>query len=281
MRFRRNDFGSLWRGAWMGTLLLAAAATPAAASASAGFSFGIGPQQSTGELARRWVPVMDYLQRRSGVALHFATGKDIPTYQREVGAGKYDFIYINPYHYTLSHASAGYEAFAQEKDAELVGVLVVARDSAIHSLAELHGKELAFPAPAAIIATVLPLRAFARANISVTPRYVTSHDSVYRAVAQGHYVGGGGEQRTLASADPAVRARLRVLWRTQPLPSFVFAVHPRVPLAARKRVAAAMLAMHTDTEGQRLLRRLHFKGVAPAKDGDYDDVRKLDISLPR
>lgn len=295
LRWDRSRFAA-WFGAMViGSLPLAPAcanAAPAKAAdgdtpahreqnQGAGLSFGIGPQQSTGELARRWVPVLDYIQRRSGIALHFATGKDIPTYQREVGAGKYDFVYINPYHYTLSHASAGYEAFAQEKDAELVGVLVVARDSPVRSLAELHGKELAFPAPAAITATVLPLREFARQKIAVTPRYVTSHDSVYRAVAHGHYIAGGGEARTFANAKPEVRARLRVLWRTQALPSFVFAAHPRVPLAVRKRVEAAMFAMHTQPEGLRLLQAINFKGIAPAKDADYDRVRRLDINLPR
>lgn len=258
-----------------------AAPTDKPAAPSAGFSFGIGPQQSTGELARRWVPVLDYIQKRSGVAIHFATGKDIPTYQRETHAGKYDIVYINPYHYTLFKKSAGYNVFAQEKDATLTGVVVVAKDSAVKTVADLNGKELAFPAPAAITAAVLPLRHFAENNVTVTPRYVTSHDSVYRAVAQGHYIAGGGEQRTLDNLDPELRARLRVLWSAPPLPPFLFAAHPRVPPAALKRIRAAMLAMHTDPEGKALLKAINFKGIAPAKDADYDGVRKLNIKLPQ
>ncbi len=243
-------------------------------------SFAIGPQQSTGELARRWVPIMEYLSKRTGYSIHFTTTKDIPTYQREMREGKFDIAYINPYHYTLFRRAAGYDAFAQEKDANLTGVVVVGKNSDIKDMSALNGKELAFPAPGALTATILPMMYFKEHGIAVTPHYVTSHESVYRAVAKGLYPAGGGEQRTFDNTDPAIRDQLRVLWTAPQLPPFLFAAHPRVPKAAVERVRAAMLAMEQDPEAKPLLKAINFKGIAPAKDADYDAVRKLNIKIP-
>ena len=42
----------------------------------------------------------------------------------------------------------GYQAVARARDKRIRGIIVVPKDSPIESLAELDGKELAFPAPA-------------------------------------------------------------------------------------------------------------------------------------
>lgn len=244
------------------------------------FSFGIGPQQAATELARNWGPVLRYLSEKTGYVIQFRTGKDIPTYQKQMHDGVYDLAYINPYHYTLFHKSAGYEVFAQEKDATLTGLLVVRKDSTYKSVKDLDGKTGAFPAPSAVTAAVLPFAHFKEMNVHVTPSYVTSHDSVYRAVAKGLYAVGGGEERTFNNMNPEVRDQLRVLWTAPPLPPFVFAAHPRVPKSAVNRIREAMLRMDQDPAAKPLLKAINFKGIAPAKDSDYDTVRQLNIRMP-
>ena len=250
-------------------------------AAAAEFTFGVGPQQSTIALAKRWVPIFEYLSRKSGVDVRFATARDIPTFQRDMRAGKYDFAYINPYHYTLFRKSAGYDAFAQEASAALTGILVVRRNAPIHSLRDLNGKQLAFPAPGALTATVLPMNRLEQQNVHVTPHYVKSHDSVYLSVAKGLYAAGGGESRTFHLMDPAVRDQLRILWTAPPLPPFLFAANPRVPADVVRRLQGAMLHMADDAEGRELLRAVNFKGIRAAKDSDYDAVRKLKIRVPQ
>ena len=42
-------------------------------------AFGIVPQQSAGKLAGLWTPILAYLSRKTGYAIHFKTAKDIPT----------------------------------------------------------------------------------------------------------------------------------------------------------------------------------------------------------
>lgn len=249
----------------------------ATASPTPTFSFGIGPQQSATELAKRWTPILQYLSEKSGIELQFRTGKDIPTFQEQMREGGFDFAYINPYHYLLFRKSAGYSAFAHERDGKLIGVLVVRADSKIRDLSQLRGQTLAFPSANALAATWLPLQMLKEQHVEVTPQYVTSMDSVYRSVAKGLFAAGGGEMRTLGAIDPEVRSQLRVLWTAETLPPFAFAAHPRVPKEAVVRVQKAMQEMALDATGQALLKAVNLKGMQAANDADYDDMRKLNI----
>ena len=259
------------------SVLLGVLAQSACAEPAAAYSFGIGPQQAATELAKRWMPIMRYLSEKSGVPLQFRTAKDIPTFQQEMIDGVFDFAFINPYHYTLFHKAAGYDAFAREKDGRLVGILVVKRNGPIHEVGQLAGVAAAFPAANALAATWLPLLHLKEKNITVTPQYVNSMDSVYRSVAKGLFPVGGGEMRTFGTIDPEVKQQLRVLWSSKALPPFTFAAHPRAPKDAVAKVQKAMEEMDRDPQGQVLLKTINFKGMEISSDDDYNVMRAMNI----
>lgn len=256
------------------------AAEQSAAKAQEVFSFGIGPREAASELAKRWVPVLQYLSEKSGYTLQFATAKDIPTFQAQMKAGSFDLAFINPYHYTIFHERVGYEAFSHERDGKLSGIVVVRKDSPIQSMAELNNLTVAFPAATALAATVLPLAYFGEQSVHVTPNYVVSMDSVYRSVAKGFFPAGGGELRTFNTLDPEVRKQLRILWTAEALPPFTFAAHPRVSKAAVAKVQKAMRDMDRNPQGAELLRTIKFKGIDPTDDSYYNSMRKLKLKMP-
>ena len=242
-------------------------------------TFGIIPQQSASQLAKVWTPLLDYLSRKTGYTIEFRTAPDTETYERRIAAGEFDFAYFNPSHYALQRdttvGAGGYLAMVREKDSQLVGVVVVGKDSQYKSLSELNGLAMAFPSPAAFAATILPNLSLRKAGANVVPKYVSSHESVYRTVARGLYPAGGGNAKTYEQVDPAVRAQLRILWKSQPYTSHPIAVHPRIPKEVAQRVRAALLAMANDNQGVVLLKEAGFNGFMLAEDRDYDDVRKL------
>lgn len=241
--------------------------------------FGVVPQQSASKLAELWTPIFNYLSSVTGDEISFATATDIPTFERRVRDGLYDVAYMNPYHYTVFHQAPGYIAIAKQRDKKIKGLLVVRKDSDIETLEQLQNVEIAFPSPAAFAASVLPRAKLVKEGIKFTPRYVSSHDSVYLNVARGFMPAGGGIQRTLSNIAPAVREQLRVLWETPAYTPHAFAVHPRVSEAAVQRLQAALVGMADDPEGVKLLSVLKFKGVDAASDADWNDVRDLDIDL--
>ena len=257
--------------------LSAAPSSAPAQSAPTPLSFGVVPQQSATRLAEEWGPLLAEVSRRSGVSLTFQTAPSIPVFEERLANGLYDLAYMNPYHYVVFHAAPGYRAFATEQGRKIKGILVVRANSPYRKPSDLAGKTVVFPAPAAFAASILPQAEFARWKIPIQARFVVSHDSVYRAVASGLQEAGGGIQRTLEASPPEIRGALRVLSETPAYTPHALAAHPRVPAESVARVLAAMASLADDETGRRLLVPLAFKGIAPAQDPQWNDIRALHI----
>lgn len=262
---------SAWR------LLLVCLVLAAGGAAAQTISVGIVPQQSASRLAEDWGPLLAEAGRRAGIHLAFRTAPSIPAFEERLANGEYDIAYMNPYHYVVFHQAAGYRAFAKEQDRKIKGIVVVRKDSSYLRMSDLAGKSVAFPAPAAFAASILPQAEFGRLNIAIRSKFVASHESVYRAVIGGLHEAGGGIQRTLEASEPAVRDQLRVLAETPAYTPHALAAHPRVAEATVARILAALRSLAEDEAGRKLLAPLAFKGIAAAEDKDWNDIRALDI----
>jgi len=242
-------------------------------------TFGIVPQQSAKKLARLWTPIFKHLSEKTGTTIRFATAQNIPTFEKRMREGVYDVAYMNPYHYTVFSQQPGYDAIARQKNKRIKGIVVVRKDSPLKALAELDQQKLAFPSPAAFAASVLPRARMEQEGMTIEPKYVSSHDSVYMSVSKGFFVAGGGVMRTFNNTTPEVREQLRVLWSTPTYTPHAIAVHPRVKSETVAKLKQALLDMNSDPEGQSLLKTINFKGLELAENDDWDDVRGLNIRL--
>jgi phosphonate transport system substrate-binding protein len=255
------------------------ACVPRAVASESVLSFGIPPQQSATELAKRWTPIMQYLSEKTGLPVQMKTAKDIAVYQHDVLAGVFDVAFINPSAYVAASKTAGYRVFAKEKGVKALCLIVVRNDSRITSLEQLQGQTMAFPSTTAVMATIIPLKHLADKKIAVKTNYVVSMDSVYRSVAKGLFPAGGGEGRTFGALDPEIKSQLHVLWEWDGLPSFPFFAHPRVAPATVAKLQQAMVEMGNDPQGQALLKAVNIKMLEKAEDREYDMVRKMNLPL--
>ncbi|WP_136810252.1 phosphate/phosphite/phosphonate ABC transporter substrate-binding protein [Desulfosediminicola flagellatus] len=242
-------------------------------------TFGIVPQQSATRLAKQWTPLIQYLNKKTGAKIIFKTAPDIPTFEQRLKQGEYDIAYMNPYHYTVFHEDPGYEAIAKEKDKKIQGFIIVAKDSPVTSIQQLNDEKLAFPAPAAFAASVLPRFSLARENIIIHPVYVSSHDSVYLSVSKGIFIAGGGIVRTLNAMPPDIQNTLRILWQTKKFTPHAIAIHPNFPEEMRNKISEALFSVSETENGRKILQDLNMKAFAAAENSDWDDVRDLGIKL--
>jgi phosphonate transport system substrate-binding protein len=242
-------------------------------------TFGVVPQQSASKLAQNWVPIMQYLSEQTNTNIVFATAPDIPTFEERLLAGEYDLAYMNPYHFVFFHEYADYEAMAHRADKAIQGLLVTHVNSEVSDLQDLNKQIVVFPSPAAFAATILPQAELALQGVTVRPKYVNSHDSVYLVVANQLFAAGGGITRTLSNIDPKVGGELRILWRTREYTPHAFAAHARLPEPQRLAIAQALVNMHLDPKGQALLSRLGIAQLKAANNADWDDVRQLNLNL--
>ena len=193
-------------------------------------------------------------------------------------AGVFDMVYLNPYHMVKAHQAQGYQPILRDIKRSLQGIVVVRQDSSIHSIRELDGKVIAFPAPNALGAALIPRAEFDRTyRIAFTPWYVKSHSSVYLNVMLGRAVAGGGVQQTLSQQPAHVRQELRVIYRTSQFASHPIAVHPRLTSEVRDRVQQAFVTMSHRPTGQALLANIPIEALGLASMADYQPLEAIGL----
>ncbi len=238
---------------------------------------GIVPQHSSTVLSRQWNPILRHLSEETGYWLIFRPARSIPVFEERLFNGRYDIAYMNPYHYVVAHEQVGYQAFARQKNEYIQGIMVVHRDVAFNNLDELASRTLAFPSPHAFAASILTRSHLRQAEIPFVANYLSSHDKVYRSVAYGHYPAGGGIMRTLDQVSPSIRQQLRVLWKSNEYTPHAIAAHPDLEPDFLYRLQEAMVRMSQSEEGRQLLDGIEFEGIVSAQDGDWDDIRELNM----
>lgn len=278
--YSKSGFSLFWAASLISifaALLISTSALPQEQEEARIYKFSVVPQQSASKTAMIWKPILRYLHEKTGHKFQLKTAGTIPIFESRLEKEEADFSYMNPYHYATFHEKSGYNAIAKAKDRQIHGIVVVHKDSPIKKLEELSGKILAFPSPAAFAASILPRGYMKKQNIDITPKYVSSHDSVYLNVARGRFVAGGGINRTLNNAAPEIRDNLRILWSSPGYTPHAIAAHSRVDPKVVAAVQEAFVTLIDHPEGAGMLGKMKLKGFVKAKNSEWDDVRSLDL----
>ena len=249
----------------------------------AALTFGVVPQQSPLILIKSWTPVIQYLEKETGQKIDLKIESSISKFEEILYSGGYDIAYMNPYHYIVANEKKGYNSkIRDEKD--LVGILVVNKNSNLNSIIDIKGKNFLFASANAFAATLLTKYELSKKyNIYIdknkTFTYVNSHDSVYKGIARGIGDVGGGIERTFnALDDMEVKESLKILYKTQSYPSHPIAFNPSVSEDIQKRFVNAFMNIPKN-----LLEDLNMIHIIKADDATYDIVRDIakELSLSK
>lgn len=239
---------------------------------------GIVPQLPPREIASIWTPVLKEVGYRSGQCLVLVVAPSIPAFEKQLRSGQLDFAFMNPYHQVMAQRWRGFIPLVRDGKTPLEGILVVRKDSPVRRLADLNGATVAFPAPNAFAASMLPRALLARDGIGITPRYVRTHTNVFRSVILGSSKAGGGVNNTLQRERPEVREQLRVLWRTPPFPAHPFSAAAKVPPSVRLKVQNSFLELGRLPQGRLLLAKAQLPRVVKANNSrDYAPLEALGL----
>jgi phosphonate transport system substrate-binding protein len=261
------------RRVWPAIISLFLLGTACHAIADEVFTFAVVPQFEQRKLFSIWQPVVDELNRRTGLHLKLVATLTVPQFEHELSRGTFDFVYANPYHILRESTRQGYIPLVRDK-VPLQGILVVSRTSPFQDVKELDGKTLAVPSPNALGASLL-LRADLENFFHVRMKSfnVKTHSSVYLNVATGAADAGGGVQKTLDEQPPNIRDALRILYTTRSMPSHPIAAHPRVPRPARDAVRKALLEMAATPAGRAVLSGIPMTQPVATSIEDYEKMR--------
>lgn len=257
-----------------GLIPFGAVATPAGEQS---YTFSVAPQFERRKLFGIWQPIIDELQRRTGLRFELVTSLSVSEYDSDAKNGRYDFIYVNPYMMPLIDRQPGYQPLIRD-GAPLRGILVVRKDSPVQRVEDLQDKTLAVPSMSALGASLL-LRAELDRDFGVKtrPLIAKSHSSVFLHVVNGLADAGGSVQKAFAEESERIRGSLKVLHQTREVPSHPIAGHPRVPADVRMKVQRAFLEMSAEPQGRALLAEIPMREAVPAHVEDYQVLKALKL----
>lgn len=253
---------------------------PAQAAAKTVLILGVHPLHNPQMLFDHFQPLVDSLNRElEGVEIRLEAARDYPSYEAKLYAGYFHLAMPNPYE-AVEAARHGYRFFARwNNDAEFRGLCLVRKDAGIHSVADLKGRAVAYPAPSALAATMLPQWHLKQHGLDVfkdlDTRYVGTQESAILNVLQGTTALGctwPPPWRSFQQTRAADAQQLTPLFQTETLPSVAVMARTDVPPALLEKVREHLLKLDQSEAGRGILALIGIPGFAVADHATYQPV---------
>jgi phosphonate transport system substrate-binding protein len=244
------------------------------------YLFGVHPLHNPQRLHEVYGPVIDYLNRRiPEVSFELEASRSYEEYDRKLYARRFHVALANPYE-TFNALQHGYRVFARMGDGEeFYGIILVRRDSGIRSVADLKGKAVSFPAPSAIVATMMPLLHLATlgldVNRDITRLFTGSQESSIMSVYEGTSAAGATwpvPWKAMQKRNPKVAEALEVKWRTPGMVTPSLMARDDLPPDLVARVSKLLVTLHAGAEGRVILAGIPLSRFEAADDAAYRPV---------
>lgn len=247
------------------------------------YIFGVHPLHNPTRLFEVYQPMMDYINDRlDGVELRLEASRNYPAYDKKLFARHFHFSLPNPYQ-TVTSTEHGYKIFGKMGDDDnFRGIILVRKDSGIESVEDLRGKNVSYPAPTALAATMMPQWYLHTHGIDInkdiTNSYVGSQESSMMNVYLGKSAAASTwppPWRAFIKERPEVAQQVVVKWRTPPLPNNGLVVRDDVPQDVVDKVSSIIFSLHTHEEGRKILEAMELSRYEKAESSTYDPVREF------
>ena len=255
----------------------------AEASGSTEHVFGVHPLHNPQQLHRIYGPLVDYLNDRlGGPKLRLEASFDYNGYEQKLYAGKFAFALPNPYQ-TVKSLEYGYRVFGKMGDDDRFrGILLVRRDSAIQSVADLRGQTISYPAASALAGAMMPQAFLQESGLDVMrdtrSLYVGSQESSIMNVLLGTSAAGATWPpvwERFKEEQPEFAAQLELKWQTPPLVNNGLVARGGVDAELTRRIGELLFALHETEAGRIILARMALSRFEPAEDETYQPVLKF------
>ena len=195
------------------------------------------------EMIKRMSALTNYLARSTNLDIRFRPSPNLGSAVDDLGSGQTQIAYLTPVAYIDARKKHGViPLVAPTTDGKPHFSLVIGAKagSAIKTAADLKGKRFAFGDEKALLQRAAVESMGLKASDFSHVAYLKHYDNIAKALLAGDFDGG----ILLHSTAEAFKSKgIVVIDSTPPLPSYIFAVHPGMPVATRNQLRDALLAL--------------------------------------
>jgi phosphonate transport system substrate-binding protein len=204
--------------------------------------------------AAYWNPIIAYVSEKSGVKLALKIGRTSADTTAYVLAQEVEFVFTN-HLFSPEREQLGWKVFGRRQTPPVHGQIVVPADSPINDVAQLGGKEVAFPGPEALVAYKFPAAHLMSRKIEFTTVFGGNMDGALAQLFSGKVSAVGANSQLVEGYARREGRKYRVLWSSPPLHDLPLMVSSKVPEKVQKAVANAFVHMRDDAQGREVMQQ--------------------------
>ncbi|MBI5632532.1 MAG: phosphate/phosphite/phosphonate ABC transporter substrate-binding protein [Nitrospirae bacterium] len=249
---------------------------------------GLIPEMNIFKQKQRFVPLGEYLSKKTGIQVRFTVlsryGNILESFQKE----KLDAAFFGSFTGAVAIHKLGVVPLARpvnlDNSSTYQGYIFVRKDSGIIDAAGLRGKTFAFVEKATTAGYIFPLAYLRDHGISAPDGYFRSfyfagsHDAAIDAVLRKKADAGAAKNTIydmMIANNPSFEKDLRIIARSPAVPSNGLCVRKDLDDVLKRKLREALLAMHADPEGKKVLSQFSALKFTETTEKDYEPVHLL------
>ena len=245
------------------------------------YILGVHPLHNPTKLVSVYGPLADYLsQHLPGIEVRIEASRDYPSYDDKIERQAFHLSLPNPFQ-TINSFAQNYEVINQVGEQSLFkGLILVRKDSPIKDVSDLKGQKIAYPAPTALAATMMPQYFLKTQGLKLEETqtmYVGSQESSIMNVYFKHTQASATwpvPWLDLQKNQPEIAEQLRVAWETETLPNNSFMYHKdKVPKPIALKIQGLLADLHNHQTGRALLEAMNVSRIFVADNATYEPVK--------
>jgi ABC-type phosphate/phosphonate transport system substrate-binding protein/cytochrome c2 len=191
-----------------------------------------------------------------------------------IALGRFDLVCLDPLQYVGAHRAGGYQVVGRAVDPRTKAIVVTRADSPLRTEADFAGHRMAFARTSGgAIAIFARQREELLAKLTLAAH--PNAEAAVMALLNGEAELAAVAPDTLDHLAADVAQKLKIALELKSDAGEPIAVRSDLPFPVVDRLRAGLAALADDAEGKKVLEKLGWTKVEPAKNEDYDDMRAL------
>jgi phosphonate transport system substrate-binding protein len=245
------------------------------------------PDENPTELARKYQPMVTYLESKLGVKVTYIPVTDYGAAVSAMVAGKIDFAWLGGFTHVQARVLSGAKPVVmRDIDRKFRSVFIAGADSGIQKPEDFKGKSFAFGSKSSTSGHLMPrhflisqLKLNPETDFSTSPVYSGAHDATVKLVESGKVQGGVLNSEVwerLLSTKKVDQTKVHLVWTTPEYVDYVWTARKDLDANTVLKFKEAFLALSVERAADKEV--LSLQGATKfveASAADFDSIEEI------